>query len=246
MVNVDKKICIVTGGTKGIGKAVVEMFSTCGAERVYACGRDQKALDDISVAYSNVEGIKLDVTDAEAVIAFCQSVKDKYGRIDVLVNNAGATRDNLIHKMSDEDWDTVLDVNLKAVFAITKQVAPLMIENGKGSIVNISSIVGLDGNIGQSNYAATKGAIVSLTKSWAKEFARKGEQVRVNAVAPGFTKTAMIEKVPEEILEKIKKKIVLKRLGEVEDIASSVLFLASDAASYITGQVLRVDGFTIF
>jgi 3-oxoacyl-[acyl-carrier protein] reductase len=184
----------------------------------------------------------VDVTDSKAVNECIERIKAESGRIDVLVNNAGITRDALIHKMSDDDWDIVVDVNLKGVFLMTRAVAPLMMELGSGSIVNITSVVGLDGNIGQSNYAATKGGVVAMTKSWAKEFARKGAKVRVNAVSPGYTRTPMIESVPEKVLEPIIAKTPLARLAEVKDIANGVLFLANEESAFITGQVLRIDG----
>jgi 3-oxoacyl-[acyl-carrier protein] reductase len=184
----------------------------------------------------------VNVADAAAVAAFVETAKAEFGRIDVLVNNAGITRDALIHKMSEADWDAVIDVNLKGVFLVTKHVAPVMMEGGSGCIVSISSVVGLDGNIGQSNYAATKGGVVAMTKGWAREFARKGAQVRVNAVSPGYTRTPMIESVPEKVLEPIIARTPLGRLAEIQDIANGVLFLCSAEASFITGQVLRVDG----
>ncbi len=162
--------------------------------------------------------------------------------MDVLVNNAGITRDAMIHKMTDADWDAVINVNLKGVFFMTRAIAPLMMEAGRGAIVSISSIVGLDGNVGQTNYAATKGGVVAMTKGWAREFARKGAKVRVNAVSPGYTRTPMIASVPEKVLEPIIAKTPLGRLAEIRDIANAVLFLASDESEFITGQVLRVDG----
>jgi 3-oxoacyl-[acyl-carrier protein] reductase len=164
------------------------------------------------------------------------------GRIDVLVNNAGITRDNLLQKMTDDEWDAVIDVNLGGVFRMARAIGPLMMEQGAGSIVNMASIVGLTGNVGQSNYAASKGGGVALTKTWAKEFARKGAQVRVNAIAPGFVRTPMTEKVPERILEAMVAKTLLGRMGEPADVANAALWLASDASSYVTGQVIGVDG----
>ena len=189
-----------------------------------------------------ITGAVVDVTDSAAVNALVAKIRAESGGIDVLVNNAGITRDALIQKMTDDDWDAVINVNLKGVFVMTRAVAPVMMEAGAGSIVSISSIVGLDGNIGQSNYAATKGGVVAMTKGWAREFARKGAKVRVNAVSPGYTRTPMIATVPEKVLEPIIAKTPLGRLAEVRDIANAVLFLASDEAAFITGQVLRVDG----
>ncbi|HUM76407.1 MAG TPA: SDR family oxidoreductase, partial [Fervidobacterium sp.] len=158
------------------------------------------------------------------------------------VNNAGITRDALIQKMTEEDWDRVINVNLKGVFNMTQAVVPYMLEAGKGSIVSTSSVVGIYGNIGQTNYAATKAGIIGMTKTWAKEFARKGAKIRVNAVAPGFIRTPMTEKVPEKILTEMAEKASLKRLGEAIEVANVYLFLASDESSYVTGQVIGVDG----
>ncbi|HPC25537.1 MAG TPA: SDR family oxidoreductase, partial [Fervidobacterium sp.] len=158
------------------------------------------------------------------------------------VNNAGITRDALIQKMTEEDWDRVINVNLKGVFNMTQAVVPYMLEAGKGSIVSTSSVVGIYGNIGQTNYAATKAGIIGMTKTWAKEFARKGAKIRVNAVAPGFIRTPMTEKVPEKILTEMGEKAALKRLGEAIEVANVYLFLASDESSYVTGQVIGVDG----
>jgi 3-oxoacyl-[acyl-carrier protein] reductase len=192
-----------------------------------------------------VRGYLLDVTDRPAIEEFVRKVKEEFGRIDVLVNNAGITKDALIGKMQEEDWDKVIGVNLKGVFNMTQFVSNLMLENGKGSIVNISSIVGERGNVGQTNYAASKGGVISMTYTWAKEFARKGANIRVNAVAPGFIKTPMTEKIPEKVLESIKSKITLGRMGEPEEVANAVLFLASDEASYVTGHILDVNGGTV-
>jgi len=169
-------------------------------------------------------------------------VKERYGRIDVLVNNAGITRDAMTRKMTDEQWDMVLDVNLKGVFNLTRHVGPYMQQQGGGSIISISSVVGVFGNIGQANYAATKAGIIGLTKTWAKEFALKGGNVRVNCIAPGYTMTDILKTVPQDLLDKFAAMTMLGRLGQPHEIASAALFLASDDASYITGQVLQVDG----
>ncbi len=236
------KVCVVTGGARGIGKGIVETFVREGAERVWALDVNPADFAAIEKALPRVSCAAVDVTDSSAVNALVARIKDESGKIDVLVNNAGITRDALIHKMGDADWGAVISVNLTGVFNMTRAVAPLMMEAGYGSIVSISSVVGLDGNIGQTNYAATKGGVVSMTKSWAKEFARKGAKVRANAVSPGYTRTPMIESVPEKVLEPIIAKTPLGRIGEIQDIANGVLFLASDEASFVTGQVLRVDG----
>ena len=167
---------------------------------------------------------------------------EKYGKIDILVNNAGITQDALVNKMSDDQWDKVISVNLSGVFNVTRSVSAAMLEAGKGSIINISSIVGEYGNIGQSNYAATKAGVIGLTYTWAKEFTRKGAAIRTNAIAPGYINTEMMSTVPEKILNSMKESNPLKRLGEPIEIANSALFLASDEASFVNGQILGVNG----
>ncbi|RAO99618.1 short-chain dehydrogenase [Petrotoga sp. 9PW.55.5.1] len=240
------KVCVVTGGARGIGRSIVEKFSEENAEMVFALDMNKDTLDELDKQTpQNVRTFVLDVTKREEIKIFVEKVKEEFGRIDVLVNNAGITKDALLQKMQEEDWDVVIDVNLKGVFNMTQFVSNLMLENGKGSIVNISSIVGERGNIGQTNYAATKGGVISMTYTWAKELARKGANIRVNAVAPGFIKTPMTEKIPEKVLENIVSKVTLKRMGESEEVANAVLFLASDEASYVTGHVLDVNGGTV-
>ena len=240
--NLAGKRCLVTGGARGIGRAIVEAFVRYGAKRVYACDLDREALDRLETTHAVVTGVALDVTEPDAITACV----DRLAGLDVLVNNAGITRDALVQNMSDDEWDAVIAINLKGVFNMTRAVAPLMMRQGSGSIVSIASVVGLDGNVGQSNYAATKAGVIGMTKTWAKEFARKGAQVRANAVAPGFIDTAMIETVPQKVIDALVAKTALHRLGEVTDVADAVSFLAGDAASFITGQVLRVDGGLIF
>jgi len=236
------KVCVVTGGARGIGRGIVELFAREGAKAVWALDVNDKDFPALEKAFPNAKGAVVNVTDSKAVNALVERIKAESGGIDALVNNAGITRDGLIQKMGDEDWDAVVAVNLKGVFLMTRAVAPVMMEAGSGSIVSISSVVGLDGNIGQSNYAATKGGVVAMTKGWAKEFARKGAKVRANCVSPGYTRTPMIETVPEKVLEPIIAKTPLGRLAEIEDIANAVLFLSSEDARFITGQTLRVDG----
>jgi 3-oxoacyl-[acyl-carrier protein] reductase len=236
------RVCVVTGGARGIGRGIVETFAREGARRVWALDVNDAEFPGLEKAFPAVKGMVVDVTDSAAVAAAVERMTAESGPIDVLVNNAGITKDAMLHKMADADWDAVIGVNLKGVFLMTRAVSPRMVEKGSGSIISIASIVGLDGNIGQSNYAASKGGIVAMTKGWAREFARKGAKVRANAVSPGYTRTPMIESVPAKVLEPIIARTPLGRLAEIQDIANAVLFLASDESSFITGQVLRVDG----
>lgn len=238
----DNKICIVTGAAQGIGRAITERFSQNGAKCVYALDMNAQGLSEAFNHCDNVEPVVLNICDRQAIAAFIAQVKERHSRVDVLINNAGVTRDALIENMTEQEWDFVIDVNLKGVFNLTQAVAPLMIENNYGSIVTMSSVVGTDGNIGQTNYAASKGGVIAMTKSWAKEFARKGAQVRANCVAPGFIQTPMTENLPEKVLDLMKQKTPLGRMGTTEDITNGVEFLASDKSSFITGQVLKIDG----
>lgn len=236
------KVCLVTGGGGGIGRAVAVRLARGGARKVIACDSNSAGFVDLRREAPEVECGLLDVTDAAAVEHWVAELAAELGGIDVLVNNAGIIQDALIQQMSDEQWARVLAVNLTGAFLMTRAVAPGMMERCRGSIVNVASIVGLDGNIGQSNYAASKGGLIALTRSWAKEFARKGAQVRVNAVAPGFIRTPMTEKVPAKVLESIVARVPLGRLGEAAEVAQLVAFLAGEESAYITGQVIRIDG----
>jgi 3-oxoacyl-[acyl-carrier protein] reductase len=230
------KVAVITGGAQGLGQAMAERFADEGAKVV--------AVDMQPLKYNkeNVDGYTLNVTDSEACKAFFDEIVAKYGQIDILVNNAGITRDAMTRKMTDEQWDLVIDVNLKGVFNLTRHIGPHMETIGGGSIINISSVVGEYGNIGQANYSATKAGVIGLSKTWAKEFARKGVPVRVNAIAPGYIMTDILKTVPEELLNQFAGLTMLKRLGEPVEIANAALFLASEEASYITGHVLSVNG----
>ena len=232
----ENKVAIVTGAAKGLGGAMAQLFAKEGAKVI--------AVDMMPLTYEaeNVEFYKLNVTDGEACKALTDYAKEKYGKIDILVNNAGITRDAMTRKMTDEQWDLVIDINLKGVFNLTRHVGPLMETDGGGSIINIASIVGEYGNIGQANYAASKAGVIGMTKTWAKEFARKGVPVRCNSIAPGYIMTDMMKTVPEDLLKKFAGLTMLGRLGQPEEIANAALFLASDESSYITGHVLSVNG----
>lgn len=236
MKKLDKKIAIVTGGANGIGKEIALIFAENGAQVIAA------DLVDLNYSHPLIEGIHLDVTNVAQVNSVYEEVIKKYGQVDILVNNAGITRDAMTRKMTDEQWDIVIDVNLKGVFNLTRLVGPQMQAKGSGSIINISSVVGVFGNIGQANYAATKAGVLGLTMTWAKEFALKGANVRVNAIAPGYVMTDILKTVPEDLLERFAKMTMLNRLGEPIEIAKVALFLASDDASYITGQTINVNG----
>lgn len=237
------KVAIITGSAQGIGKAAAELFVKEGAKVVIADVDERKGKnfeEELRNQGYEVYYYPLDVANKNDVTNMVQKVIEKYGRIDILINNAGITRDAMLVKMSENDFDQVINVNLKGVFNCTQAVAPIMIEQGSGKIINTSSVSGVYGNIGQTNYAATKAAIVGLTKTWAKELGRKG--INVNAVAPGFTRTSMVEKMPEKVLNYMESIVSLKRLGEPKDIANAYLFLASGESDYITGHVLHVDG----
>lgn len=231
------KIALVTGGARGIGRTIVEKLAAEGAELVISCDMGEATFEQ-----TNVRHEILNVTDREAIKELVKRIKDEFGRIDILVNNAGITKDGPFVRMSEEAWDAVINVNLKGVFNMTQAVAPLMTKNKKGSIITISSVVGLYGNIGQANYSATKGGVIAMTKTWAKELARKGAQVRANCVAPGFISTPMTDVLPEEVIKGMLDRTSLGKLGTPEDIANAVLFLASDESSYITGQTIEVSG----
>lgn len=237
------KSAVVTGGAAGIGKAIARAFAAEGAG-VAICDLDyegaEKTAQEIRSGEAMVRAYKTDVSDWANVREVAEKIVEAFGAIDVLVNNAGITRDNLIIRMSDEEWKEVLDVNLKGVFNFTKAFVPGMLRRRSGKIISLTSVVGITGNAGQANYAASKAGIIGLTKSLAREFAPRG--INVNAIAPGFIKTRMTEALSEQQKSALVERIPFSRLGEPEDVAKVALFLASELSDYITGQVLVVDG----
>ena len=241
------KVCLITGGAAGIGKATAERFAEEGA-KVVICDVAEGAGREVAAAIGG-EFYKVDITDRQAVQAWVEEVIARHGRVDVLVNNAGVLRDGLfvrvkegelVSQMSEADFDFVINVNLKGTFNCAQAVAPYMIKQGCGVILNATSIVGLDGNFGQTNYVASKAGVIGMTKVWARELGR--HHIRVNAVAPGFTLTEMVRQMPDKILDGMIARTPLRRMGEPRDIANAYLFLASEEASFISGVVLRVDG----
>ncbi len=241
------RIVLITGGAGGIGRETGQQFLEKGAH-VEIWDMDSETGNEIVKEWSDdghkVHFEKVDVTDFEAVKQAMSDLHHRWGKLDVLVNNAGITRDATLNKMSPDEWQQVVDVNLNGVFYCGKAAAEIMREQESGVILNASSVVGVYGNFGQSNYVATKSGVIGLTKTWARELGRKG--IRVNAVAPGFIETPMVNTVPDKVLEKLKGQTPLGRLGKPEDIASAYVFLASEQAAFITGTVLQVDGGLVF
>lgn len=234
------KSALVTGSTRGIGRAIAQSLRDAGA-RVAIVGRDQARADAVAAEVGNgAQGFACDVSDVAQVNVLVDAVEKAFGGIDILVNNAGLTRDNIMLRLKDDDWDTVIDANLRSAFATTRAAVRGMMKKRWGRIINIASVVGIIGNKGQSNYAASKAGLIGLTKSVAREFASRG--VLANVVAPGFIETDMTAAMTPEARTAMSAQIPLERLGSPDDIASVVTFLASDRAAYITGQVLVVDG----
>tara|TARA_Y100001935_G_scaffold255672_1_gene271326 strand:- start:151303 stop:152037 length:735 start_codon:yes stop_codon:yes gene_type:complete len=237
------KVVLITGGAAGIGKATAEAFVEEEAVVVIWDVNEEKGNELAGSFLSSGKKSafrKVDVTNLEDVEAGVAAIIDEFGKLDVLVNNAGITMDRSLLKMDADTWQKVIDVNLTGVFNCTKAAAPYMVEAGSGVILNASSVVGLYGNFGQTNYVATKAGVIGLTKTWARELGRKG--IRVNAVAPGFIATEMVQKMPEKIIDGMVSKTPLGRMGKPEDIANAYVFLASDKASFIHGTTISVDG----
>ena len=238
------KNCLITGGSRGIGRSIAEYFSTLGANVAITYARSKDAADEVVevLKENGVEAMSLqaDAVDFEKAEEVINTVVSEWGSLDVVVNNAGITKDNLILRMNEEQWDAVINTNLKSVFNYSKAATKPMMRAKGGSIINIGSVVGISGNAGQSNYAASKAGIIGFTKSFAKELASRN--IRANVVAPGYIMTEMTGTLDEKVLESIKEETPLGRAGNPEEVASSVAFLASDLSSYITGETIRVDG----
>ena len=239
----DNKVAIVTGAAQGIGKAIAAKLASAGAAIVIVDRTIEsatEAAEEIKAFGSTMLPVQCDVANAADVDAMVKKTQETFPTIDILVNNAGITRDNLLIRMNEQDWDIVIDVNLKGPFLLTKAIAPVMMRQRSGRIINVASVVGLMGNAGQSNYASSKGGLVAFTKSVAKEFASRN--ITCNAVAPGFIETPMTAKLPDKVKESYIAAIPLNRFGTSDDVANVILFLSSDAAGYITGQVIGIDG----
>ena len=240
----EKKTVFVTGGSRGIGKEVALKFAENGYDVILNYVSDKTNVDGLTkeLKEKGAESLilKADVSNAEQVEDVVKQAIEKFGKIDVLVNNAGITKDNLLMRMSEEEFDKVLEINLKGTFIVTKAVTKYMMKKRQGAIINLSSVVGVAGNAGQCNYSASKAGIIGFTKSVAKELASRN--IRANAVAPGFIATDMTDVLPEAVKENIHNQIPLKRMGTAKEVAELIYFLGSDASSYITGQVINIDG----
>ncbi|WP_022819805.1 3-oxoacyl-[acyl-carrier-protein] reductase [Fusobacterium russii] len=235
MNRIEGKVVVVTGSARGIGRAIVERLAKENPKMIISCDMGETTYEEKNVVHKI-----LNVTDREAIKTFVEEVENEYGKIDVLVNNAGITKDALLVRMAEDQWDAVIDVNLKGVFNMTQAVGKSMFKARKGSIITLSSVVGLHGNPGQTNYAATKGGVIAMTKTWAKELGARN--VRANCIAPGFIRTPMTDVLPEKTIQEMLNATPLARLGEPEDIANAVLFLASDESSFISGETISVGG----
>ena len=241
--NLTDKVAIVTGASRGIGEAIAKQLSSCGAKIILIARNSDQLVAVKETIISNggiAESMVGDVSNLNSISEVATNTIDKWGRIDILVNNAGIARDNIIMRMKEDDWDSVMNINLKGCFNGIKSVARPMIKNKAGRIINITSVIGQIGNAGQSNYAASKAGIMGLTKSMAKELGSRN--ITVNAVAPGYITTDMTNELNDEVKEQLKSSIPLGRLGTPDDVANLVCFLASDEAGYITGQTFNVDG----
>lgn len=240
----EKKVVLVTGGTRGIGKKTAEKFAKNGYNVIINYVSDNTDVEKITKEFNEIGSecliVKADVSKKSDVDNLIKMAIEKFKKIDVLVNNAGITKDNLLMRMTEEEFDKVIEINLKGTFLVTKAVSKYMIKNRSGSIINLSSVVGVSGNAGQSNYSASKAGIIGFTKSIAKELASRN--IRANAVAPGFIKTDMTNVLQESVKENIYNQIPLKRMGEAEEVADLIYFLGSEQSKYITGQVINVDG----
>ena len=238
----EKKVALITGASRGIGKAIAKKFADNNYNLVINYTSDKTDLEELKKEFKETEVlfVKADVSDFKQCEGIVKQAIEKFGKIDVLVNNAGITRDNLLMRMKEEDFDNVLNVNLKGTFNVTKNVVPFMMKKRSGKIINIASVVGVSGNAGQANYAASKAGIIGFTKSIAKELASRN--IYANAVAPGFMATEMTEVLSDSVKENINSQIPMKRMGTADEIANVVYFLGSEQSSYITGQVLNVDG----
>lgn len=243
MIDLSDKIALVTGASRGIGQSISMILAQNGAH-VVCVSRNvndvQSVADKITHQKFNASAVSCDISDSNNVTELVKDIIEKHGRIDILINNAGITRDNLLMRMSEDDWNEVVNVNLKAAFTAIKAASRSMIKQRSGRIINISSVVGLIGNAGQVNYAASKAGLIGMTKSVAREFASRG--ITANCIAPGYVETEMTNKLTDKVKSSLNEQIPLGRIGNVEDIAYAVAFLASDEASYITGQTLAVDG----
>ena len=238
------KVAIVTGGSRGIGQAISELFAKEGAVVIIVdlLPQGEDVAQTINSNGGRAEFHAISVTNKEAIESLFEKVNAKYGKIDILINNAGITRDRTLEKMSEDEWDAVIEVNLKGVFICTQAVAPYMKANGYGRIVSAASNVGLRGNFGQTNYAATKAGVIAMSKTWTVELGKYG--ITANAIAPGFTMTDMVKKIPEEHFAAIKASIPLKTVAQPIDIAYGYLYLASDEARFVSGICLTIDGGT--